>query len=72
MHPLHTTGSYALGMRTNPGETPMIHLECYCCGLTATCVLNDVATEAWSHHMSEHQDAQHFGSWTWTAVQLPL
>lgn len=50
----------------------MIHLECYCCGLTATCVLNDVATEAWSHHMSEHQDAQHFGSWTWTAVQLPL
>lgn len=52
--------------------TTMIRYECYACGQSATCVLNETAEQAWSWHMLEHLDQDYYGSWVWQVMPLPL
>lgn len=54
------------------GEIAMIHYCCYCCGMTATCVVTQLSAVAWEDHMATHEDPSYFQSWTWGVTPLPL
>jgi hypothetical protein len=50
----------------------MVRYECCQCDMTATCVVTESSSRAWSDHMANHPDTRGFMAWSWTAVELPF